>query len=138
MRLSSLLAASIFFLIGCGTGPSEGDAYEPEGLSRRDAMRFQQYYVQGKLLYATYCSNCHQRDGTGLAKLYPPLANSDYLMADVSRAACIVRNGQEGSIEVNGIEYNLKMTGLAELKPLEIAEILTYVTNSWGNEGEFV
>ncbi len=101
-------------------------------------MRYQQYLLQGKKLYLTHCSNCHQNEGQGLVALYPPLAKSDYLMENIPRAACIIRNGLQGEIEVNGVGFNMKMEGHPELKPLEIAEILTYISNSWGNEYGFV
>lgn len=101
-------------------------------------MRYRQYIVQGKQLFLTHCSNCHQPDGKGLAKLYPPLAKSDYLLENIPRAACIIKHGKEGSIVVNGVEYNMKMTAIDQLKPLEIAEILTYVSNSWGNKKGFI
>lgn len=90
--------------------------------------------VQGKKLYETYCSNCHQTDGKGFAKLYPPLAGADYLLDNLPAAACIIKNGMEGELEVNGVTYNQMMPANQSLTPLEIAEILTYISNSWGNE----
>ena len=116
--------------LACGS-PSE----RKEGMDRETKIKYDKYLIQGKELYATYCTNCHQDDGKGLAQLYPPLAASDYLMADISRAACIVKNGQFKEIQVNGVTYSQMMPGLQHLTNLEIAQILTYVTNSWGNDG---
>ena len=119
--------------------PSETKGtYMPEELDRRDKTRYQQYLINGKTLYMTYCSNCHQANGKGLAKLYPPLAKSDYLMEDIKRAACIIRNGQSGSIVVNGIAYEMPMPAQQKLSNIEIAQLLTYITNSWGNQKGFV
>ena len=98
-------------------------------LSRKEL----QYFTNGKKLYDAYCSNCHTAQGTGLGRLIPPLAQSDYLLEDLSRAAIIIKYGQKGSITVNGIVYNQPMPANPKLTPLEIAEIITYVTNSWGN-----
>jgi len=98
-----------------------------------EEMKLKQYVVQGRGLYQTYCQNCHGQDGKGLARLYPPLAKSDYLLSDLPRAACVIQYGQKGAILVNGQEYNQQMPAFPSLTPLEEAEILTYVTNEWGN-----
>ena len=55
-------------------------------------------------------------------------------MSDLKRAACIVKNGIEGEIVVSGRTFNQPMPGLPDLTPIEVAEIVTYVSNSWGNE----
>ncbi len=104
-----------------------------EGLDERTSIRLQQYISEGAQLYKTNCSACHQMEGQGLAALIPPLAGSDYLLDDPKRAACIIKNGQNGKITVNGVEYEGVMPML-NLKDLEIAEILTYISNSWGNK----
>ncbi|WP_421890940.1 c-type cytochrome [Marinoscillum sp.] len=117
----------------CGSSPNKQTADE-EPMDRRTEIRLTQYMVQGKSLYQTYCSNCHQADGTGLAKLYPPLAGSDYLMADLKEAACLIKNGKTGEIMVNGVSYNQMMPANTNLTPIEIAEIITYISNSWGNK----
>lgn len=75
--------------------------------------------------------------GEGMQRLYPPIAKSDFIKDKLHRVACIIRAGQSGSIIVNGIEYNMKMPGIPELTPLEIAEIVTYIGNSWGNQEGF-
>jgi len=86
-------------------------------------------------LYRQHCANCHQVDGTGLARLIPPLKGSDYLeKLDPAELACQIRYGLEKEIEVNGIKFNEKMPGIPKLTPLEIAEIITYVNNTWGDQ----
>lgn len=90
--------------------------------------------VAGKQLYNTHCSNCHQENGQGLGKLYPPLAKSDYMVSDVGRTVCLIKNGIKGEIEVNGVKFNQEMPALNELTNLEIAEITTYIYNTWGNQ----
>ena len=72
------------------------------------------------------------------AGTFPPLAKSDYLMADKSRAIETVLNGLTGPIQVNGQRYNGVMPPMGHLKDDEIADILTYVRHSWGNEGDAV
>lgn len=86
----------------------------------------------GKQIYTKTCFACHQANGEGLANAFPPLAKSDYLNADVKRAIGIVINGKTGEITVNGNKYNSVMTKQT-LTDDEIADVLTYVYNSWGN-----
>ena len=69
--------------------------------------------------------------------MYPPLAGADYLLDSIPRAACIIKYGQHKEIVVNGVTYSQKMTGFSQLTNLEIAEVITFITNSWGNEGGY-
>lgn len=92
------------------------------------------YAVNGKRLYENHCANCHQSDGSGLGQLIPPLKDADYFKESKHRTAWIIRNGQEGPIWVNGKEYNQKMPANPNLKPLDIAQIVTYLYNIWGME----
>lgn len=96
--------------------------------------KFQQYYAQGQVLYEKNCSNCHQKNGTGLGRVYPPLASSDFLIANFEKSLCIMKYGTQGEIIVNGKSYNKAMPAIPSLTELEIAEITTYIGNSWGHE----
>jgi nitrite reductase (NO-forming) len=90
--------------------------------------------VGGQRLYQTYCMGCHQAEGQGIPGTFPPLAKSDYLLADTSRSIDTVVNGLHGPIEVSGQPYNGTMPPMGHLKDEEIADILSYVRSSWGNE----
>lgn len=92
----------------------------------------------GEALYAGTCSTCHQRDGAGLAGVFPPLAGSDYLNADPERAAQVVLAGLAGPVVVNGTTYNSVMPPMTNLNDDEIANILTYAYSAWGNAGHVV
>jgi cytochrome c551 len=96
--------------------------------------KFQQYFVQGQVLYEKYCSNCHQKNGQGLGRLYPPVASSDYFVQHLNESICLMKYGTEGKIIVNGKDYNKRMPGIPSLTELELAEISTYISNSWGLE----
>lgn len=96
--------------------------------NKADQMRL------GKGVYQASCQSCHQANGEGMAKVYPPLAKSDYLNADPLRAVNIVLKGQSGHISVNGQSYNNVMVPVA-LGNEQVANVLTYVLNSWGNQG---
>ncbi len=88
--------------------------------------------ASGKQIFTKTCFACHQANGEGIANVFPPLAKSDFLNADVKRAIGFVLNGKTGEITVNGKKYNNIMTKQV-LTDDEIADVLTYVYNSWGN-----
>jgi nitrite reductase (NO-forming) len=92
----------------------------------------------GRQLFLGTCSPCHQPEGQGVPNAFPPLAGSDFLMADKARAIGIVLNGRTGPITVSGREFNSVMPPLSQLPDDDIANILTFVRNSWGNTGEAV
>ena len=89
----------------------------------------------GKALFAGTCSTCHQPEGQGLAGVFPPLAKSDYVAADPKRVASVILHGLQGPVKVNGTDYNSVMPPMSQLTDDEVANITTYVLNSWGNPG---
>ncbi|MBS0584301.1 MAG: nitrite reductase, copper-containing [Proteobacteria bacterium] len=89
----------------------------------------------GKQLFTGTCSVCHQANGEGLPGVFPPLAKSDYLAADPKRAVQILLHGLNGKVTVNAKDYNSVMPPMSQLNDDEMANILTYVLNSWGNPG---
>ena len=91
-------------------------------------------FYQGHSIYDSICANCHMEDGTGLKGVIPPLAGSDFLKNNQLEVGCIIRYGQEGEIVVNGKTYNQPMAGIHYLTDTEIANIINYINNSWGNE----
>jgi cytochrome c551 len=103
-------------------------------LGKPQSVKFQQYYVQGEQLYVKNCSNCHQKSGEGLGLLYPPLNKSDFMEKNPEKVFCLMKYGISGPMVVNGQDYNKKMPGVPSLTELEIAEIATYVYNSWSHE----
>ena len=89
----------------------------------------------GKVLFAGTCSTCHQADGAGMAGVFPPLAGSDYIKANPKRLPEIILHGLVGPVTVNGKDYNSNMPPMSQLTDDEVANISTYVLNSWGNPG---
>ena len=73
-------------------------------------------------------------DGTGLAELYPPLNGADFLMDDKTRLPYIMRYGIEGPLMVNGLEFDIPMSGIPELSAVEISNITNYVLTAWTND----
>ncbi|MEQ8301876.1 MAG: cytochrome c [Cyclobacteriaceae bacterium] len=97
-------------------------------------VQFKQYFVQGEVLYNTHCSNCHQKNGKGLGLIYPPLDESDYMENNLEEVLCLMKNGRSGELVVNGRTYNQPMPGVPTLTNLEIAEIATYIYNTWSHK----
>ncbi len=102
------------------------------------SLKSQQYFVQGEKLYVTHCSNCHQKNGTGLGLLFPPVNKSDFMDQNFEKVICLMKNGIEGEIIVNGKQFNKAMPGIPSLTDLEITEITTYIYNKWGNRRDSI
>ncbi len=87
---------------------------------------------EGSIIYEDFCVNCHLPNGEGVEKTFPPLAKSDYLMNKIDLSIKAIKFGQKGEIVVNGVTYNNIMTPLG-LTDQEIADVMNYITTSWGN-----
>ncbi|MEP2771321.1 MAG: cytochrome c [Fulvivirga sp.] len=92
---------------------------------------------RGKEIYLANCVTCHMANGQGVPNVFPPLAKSDYLMEDLDRSVKQILYGAQGEMKVNGVVYNGIMTGF-DLSDKEVADLLNYIRNSWGNKGEIV
>jgi len=91
--------------------------------------------ARGQALFQQHCHICHQASGQGAPGVFPPLAKSDFLMADKKRSIRILCEGLNGEITVNGGKYNGQMPP-STLNDAAAADVLTYVRNAWGNSGE--
>jgi mono/diheme cytochrome c family protein len=103
-----------------------------------------QLFTKGKAIYARdgFCITCHQKDGKGLpASGFPPLTGTKWVTGSDERLVKLVLNGLYGPIEVAGQKYSgqVPMTPFgAMLKDEEIAAVITYVRNSFGNNASAV
>lgn len=92
---------------------------------------------KGKQVYMGLCFACHMADGKGLPGVFPPLAASDYMLADRDRAIRVALKGMIGPVTVNGKKYDSVMPPQeAVMTDAQIADVLTYVFNAWGNTGD--
>ncbi|MFN0212757.1 MAG: c-type cytochrome [Saprospiraceae bacterium] len=92
----------------------------------------------GERLYKTHCANCHMDGGEGLGALIPPLKGSDYLETHREELACLIRYGLKDTIVVNGKIYAEVMLGNDKLNDIQIANLVNFILNSWGNKVESV
>ncbi len=94
--------------------------------------------AEGEKVYQAYCQACHQANGQGMAGAFPPLAGADYLLTDTLRGVRAVIEGVAGEIVVNGKKYNSVMPHLNYLTDEQVADVVTYALNAWGNDGGVV
>jgi mono/diheme cytochrome c family protein len=99
-----------------------------------DSIKYQRYYSDGLQIYKDHCQSCHMDDGNGLAGLIPPLSDTTYLKANRKMLACYVVYGLSDTITINGKQYDGKMPAEKHLASIDLAKILTYLTNSFGNK----
>ena len=92
----------------------------------------------GKSTFSTLCASCHQADAKGIPGAFPPLAGSDFLMADKKRSINVVLHGLSGQVTVNGKSFTNMMPPQSQLSDREISDVLTYVRKSFGNHGDAV
>jgi nitrite reductase (NO-forming) len=101
-------------------------------------LTVEEQVAAGQALFAGTCSTCHQGNGEGMPGVFPPLAKSDYIAADPKHVPQVILHGLQGPVKVNGTDYNSIMPPMNQLTDDEVANISTYVLNSWGNPGGHV
>jgi putative membrane-bound dehydrogenase-like protein len=109
---------------------------QPES-SEPEARKFKPdpaVHKRGQEVYTRTCIACHGPEGLGTPGAFPPLAGSDWPTGDPTLPIKIVLHGMQGEVEVNGEKYNNIMAPLGNLPDQEIADVLTYVRQSWGND----
>src|SRR5688572_12023182 len=92
----------------------------------------------GKKVYETYCLVCHQQDGTGVPRMNPPLTKTSYVLGDKKKLIGIVLKGMDEQVEIDGNFYTNAMAPHDFLSDQEVADVLTYVRNSFGNKASIV
>ncbi len=128
------------------SGKTHEDVYQPEGGAVADLNEQvrplavhtrRERIAAGMRIYNQNCAACHQTGGQGVNGAFPPLASSDWLNADKKRSIGAVLDGLSGAITVNGRNFNGVMPAI-RLSDADVAHVLSYVYNSWGNNGGMV
>lgn len=119
------LAAALLFLpmAGCGGEPSGGSG-SPQA----------QQQALGRRVYQQYCITCHQAGGQGVDGIYPTLHGTKWTTGDKGRLIRLVLHGMEGPVQVKGETYNQRMQPLSYLTDEQVAAVLTYVRQNFGND----
>jgi nitrite reductase (NO-forming) len=131
MSSAPALAASRATAASAPVSASPAESAPPH-LSPTERVQF----GRGQQVYMQTCFVCHQPNGKGVAEQIPPLAKSDLLMADKAGAIRGVLQGRNGDLTVNGKKYNGIMIPFPQLTNEQIADVITYVRNGWGNSGD--
>ena len=124
-----------YVYLGDRAQPNMGAVATAAAAQSTGDLTLEQQVDAGRQLFAGTCSTCHQAEGQGMAGVFPPLANSDYIAADPTRVPAVILHGLVGPVTVNGTDYNSNMPPMSQLTDDEVANISTYVLNSWGNPG---
>ena len=95
----------------------------------------EQSIANGKEIYNDFCVQCHLDNGEGVSGVFPPLAKSDYLLNNIEMSIRGLKYGLSGPIVVNGEEYDGVMQNQG-LDNLEIAYVMNFILNNWGNESK--
>jgi mono/diheme cytochrome c family protein len=119
--------------------PEETSKAEPEPKLPAEDLEL---WRVGKEVFArdAHCAICHQADGKGIAGIYPPLAGSEWVTGNEERLIKLTLNGLMGPITVKGVDYdpNKGVPPMTPFGPLltdkELAGVLTYIRNSFGNQ----
>jgi len=146
MRKIFVYIFTLFLWSACGGGGNQTESVQqeesPSGTADSSTTQanssVDDMMVQGKSVYNKFCLVCHQTDGSGVAGLYPPIINTDWVQGDKERLIELVLNGQEGPIEVNGETYNNVMPAQDFLKNDEVAAVLTYIRQNFENNASAV
>jgi mono/diheme cytochrome c family protein len=115
---------------GGGVAAKTGNAPVQTGLAASVA--------RGKQVYLAQCLACHQVDAGGVQGMNPPLIKTKFVLGDKPTLVKIVLNGMTGAVDINGDTYHNVMAPHSELTDQQIADVLTYVRNSFGNKASAV
>ena len=106
-----------------------------EGTLLYQKKPLEQSIADGKEIYNDFCVQCHLDNGEGVSGVFPPLARADYLLSNIEMSIRGLKYGLSGPIVVNGEEYNGVMQNQG-LDNLEIADVMNFILNNWGNESK--
>ena len=122
---------SVFFVLAIGLMSQTKKPAAPAQGGMQASM------TRGKQVYLQQCLACHQADAGGVQGMNPSLIKSKFVLGDKAALVKIVLNGLSG-VEIDGDSYNGVMAPHADLTDLEIADVLTYIRNNFGNKASAI
>lgn len=134
--MNKLIVCGFALWLAACQSPSEKKANHFQDISQNTQApqsELQKSMERGNLVYEDFCITCHRADGAGVSGTFPPLAKSDWLTEKRTESIHAIKYGQRGEIVVNGETYNGIMTPMG-LADDEVADVMNFIMNSWGNE----
>lgn len=123
------MACILVLVLGCKNKSEE----KTTAISQQEfAPEMKESISRGAQLYNNFCASCHLSSGEGIKGVFPPLQNSNWLAEKRKESIHAVKYGLRGPIEVNGEEYDNLMPQLG-LSDREVADVMNYINNAWGN-----
>jgi mono/diheme cytochrome c family protein len=93
---------------------------------------------RGKIIYTQQCLSCHMMDGGGVQSMNPPLIRTKWVLGDKADLITIVLKGMNSGVEIDAVQYHNIMASHADLSDQQIADVLTYIRNGFGNKAKAV
>ncbi|GAB2690026.1 hypothetical protein GCM10027037_11160 [Mucilaginibacter koreensis] len=137
MKKYSFIALSLLLILSSGLWAQKTQHKKPVAKTNA-AGAGNVSMANGKALYLKYCLTCHQADGGGVQNMNPPLIKTSYVLGEKATLVSILQNGFKEEVEINGDTYSNNMPSFSYLTDKEIADVLTYVRNSFGNKASAV
>lgn len=131
MRSFLIVGFFLLFIIGC-KDKSGGNEPMASGQQKEHSQEMKESVSRGAKIYNNFCASCHLTSGEGITGVFPPLKNSDWLAEKQTESIHAIKYGINGPIQVNGVEYDNLMPALG-LNNQEVADVMNYINNSWGN-----
>jgi len=139
MKINYIILLLALTISACG---SKGQKSEEQSVQQTNESAETKSEIQpdhpGKKVYDSVCLACHMADGSGVPGMHPPLAETDWVTGDKERLIKLTLEGMSGKIEVKGEEYNSIMPPHSHLTNKQIADVLTYIRGSFGNNASEV
>jgi mono/diheme cytochrome c family protein len=137
MKILIAVLGICLILISCKKSTKKDTISVEKTTDIQQNPELKQSFGRGEDIYTDFCSVCHMPNGKGVPKTFPPLANSDYLANKRVESIKAIKYGLSGEIKVNGETYNMPMTRLG-LSDDEVADVMNYISNSWGNKNSIL
>jgi mono/diheme cytochrome c family protein len=94
--------------------------------------------IRGKAVYGTFCLDCHQADGSGVPNINPPIIKTSWVLGSKTVLIQQVLKGSANKVEIDGETFHNTMPAQAQLTDQQIADVLTFVRNSFGNKASII
>jgi len=141
VRKLTPLSILVLLLVFCSGSTASGLDANPEkhyNALTQEIPRNSAKEETGATLYTQYCLSCHQKDGSGVPNMYPPILKSDWVNGDKNKIINVLLNGLTGDIVVNGDSYSQVMPKQDYLTDVQVALLLTYIRQNFENNADAV